>query len=80
MLNETQTPEVQDVPFEVPEATAIEEYEAWEVENFVDDAEAMGIINAFVYSQGILENKVVPTEDGKAYYYMCRKPQRNFEQ
>ena len=32
------------------EPTAIENYEDWEVENFVDDAQAMGIIDAFVYS------------------------------
>ena len=32
------------------EPTAIENYESWEVENFVDDAQAVGIIDAFVYS------------------------------
>ena len=32
------------------QTTAIEEYQEWEVENFVTEAEAKGIINAFVYS------------------------------
>ena len=46
---EHQTPELQ-AP-EVPtEATAIELYQDWEVEDFVDSAQAKGLVDVFVYS------------------------------
>ena len=32
------------------QSTALQEYQEWEVDNFVAEAEAKGIINAFVYS------------------------------
>ena len=43
-MAETQTPETQ-----MPEPTVIEEYEDWEVENFVNDAEVMGLVDKFIY-------------------------------
>lgn len=35
--------------------------------------DAVALCTGILTTQGKLENKIVPTKDGKNYYYMCRK-------